>query len=188
MSPNAVRIDGQTAYVTVACKSRGFVGEAMVDVADLERVRHCRWYAKWDAKSRAYYVWTGVGFTDVDGRRKTVTAPLHRVVMKLLSPLKVDHRNHNTLDNRRANLRLVTHAENMQNRKGARKQSSSGVRGVSWYPRTGKWKVGLKVHGRQIHLGYYDSLAEAEAAAIVGRQAHMTHSRECEQTGTHLQL
>ena len=189
MTPNAVRIDGQTAYVTVACKSRGFVGEAKVDVADLERVRHRRWYAKWDEKSCGYYVWTGVTFTDENGRRRTVTVSLHRFVMEaLFSRLKVDHRNHNTLDNRRANLRVVTHAENMQNLKGARRQSASGVRGVSWYPRTGKWKVGLKVHGRQIHLGYYDSLAEAEAAAIAGRQAHMTHSRECEQTGSDLQV
>jgi hypothetical protein len=108
-----------------------------------------------------------------------VTASMHRVVMKVSSRLKVDHLNHNTLDNRRANLRAVTHAQNMQNRRGARRQSSSGVRGVSWDSAYQKWKVGLKVAGQQIYLGRYDSLADAEAAAIAGRQTHMTHSSEC---------
>ena len=72
MRPNAVRIEGPTAYITVACKTRGFVGEAQVDAADLERVRRFRWYSKWDAKLNAYYAWTGVTFTDDSGRH-TVT-------------------------------------------------------------------------------------------------------------------
>jgi hypothetical protein len=41
-------------------------------------------------------------------------------------------------------------------------------------------KVGLKVNGRQIYLGRYDSLEDAEAVAIMGRQTYMTHSLECE--------
>jgi hypothetical protein len=68
----------------------------------------------------------------------------------------------------------------MQNLKGARKGSASGVRGVSWDAAYEKWKVGLKVGGRQIYLGRYESLADAEAAAIAGRQNYMTHSRECD--------
>jgi hypothetical protein len=175
-----VRIEGQTGYVTVACKKRAFLGEAIVDAIDLEWVRRYRWYAKWDAKSGAYYVWTGMRYRDGEGKQQTMTESLHRMVMQASARLNVDHQNHNTLDNRRANLRVVTHAQNMQNLKGARKGSSSGVRGVSWDAAYGKWKVGLKVNGRQIYLGRYDSLEDAEAVAIMGRQTYMTHSLECE--------
>lgn len=180
MTPNTVRIEGQTAYVTVACKKRGFISEAIVDAIDLEWVRRYRWYAKWDAKSGGYYVWTGVRYADGEGKQQTMTESLHRMVMKAMGRSKVDHQNHNTLDNRRDNLRAVTHAQNMQNLKGARKGSVSGVRGVSWDTAYGKWKVGLKVNGRQKYLGRYESLADAEAVAIAGRQTYMTHSGECE--------
>jgi hypothetical protein len=151
----------------------------MVDVTDLERVRRLRWGATWDAKSQTYYVRTAVTWKD-DERWRTTTLTLHRLVMKAPSRLKVDHQNHDGLDNRRENLRMVTHAQNMQNLKGARKGSASGVRGVSWDAAYEKWKVGLKVGGRQIYLGRYESLADAEAAAIAGRQNYMTHSRECD--------
>jgi hypothetical protein len=172
--PNAVRVEGQIAYITVACKKRGFVGEAMVDVTDLERVRRLRWSLTWNGNT--YYVQTAVGWNDDEGHKRTTTLTLHRLITRAPSRMKVDHRNHEGLDNRRANLRIVTNAQNMQNRKGAARDSASGVRGVFWYPRTGKWKAGLKVGGRQIHLSYFASLADAEVAAIAGRQTHMTHS------------
>ena len=56
----------------------------------------------------------------------------------------VDHINHNTLDNRKSNLNVVTINENQQNRLGTRKGSKSGVRGVSWDSRNKDWIVNVK--------------------------------------------
>ena len=42
--------------------------------------------------------------------------------------------------------------------------SRSGVRGVSWYSRSQKWRATIKFKGRQKYLGLYDSIEEAEAA------------------------
>ena len=56
----------------------------------------------------------------------------------------VDHINHNTLDNRKANLNIVGICENQQNRLGARKNSKSGVRGVSWDNKNQDWIVNVK--------------------------------------------
>jgi len=44
---------------------------------------------------------------------------------------QVDHWNHDTLDNRKGNLRIVTNRQNNENRNGAYKNSKSGIRGVS---------------------------------------------------------
>lgn len=56
----------------------------------------------------------------------------------------VDHINHDTLDNRKSNLRVVTVSENQQNRKGSRAGSKSGVRGVSWDEKNKDWIVNVK--------------------------------------------
>ena len=52
--------------------------------------------------------------------------------------LEIDHINGDPLDNRRKNLRICTHAENMRNRK-IFKNNTSGFKGVSWCKETNKW-------------------------------------------------
>ncbi|MFH0359902.1 AP2 domain-containing protein [Escherichia coli] len=66
--------------------------------------------------------------------------------------------------NRISNLRLVTHSENMQNRK-IQKNNKSGYRGVSWDAKYGKWRARINASGKCINLGYHDT-AELAAAAF----------------------
>jgi hypothetical protein len=70
-----------------------------------------------------------------------------------------DHVNGNTLDNRRENLRVVTPTENQLNRRGARSDSRSGVRGVCWHGQTGRWTATYR--GR--YLGIFPTIEEAAA-------------------------
>lgn len=76
----------------------------------------------------------------------------------------VDHVNQVKDDNRWCNLRPATRQQNQGN-KGLQRNNSSGHRGVSWDKRHGKWVAqGGRSKGR-IHLGRFDSLEEAAAAA-----------------------
>ncbi|WML48479.1 hypothetical protein RCG23_25170 [Neobacillus sp. PS3-34] len=75
----------------------------------------------------------------INGDRRRVY--LHRVVMDAPEDKIVDHINHDTLDNRKRNLRNVTFSENQQNRKGANKNSLSGVRNVNWDATNNDWIV-----------------------------------------------
>jgi hypothetical protein len=89
--------------------------DVLIDTADLERVRSRGiWFVKEFNKYGHYYVF---GNTVVNGKRHTEL--LHRFLMEEPKGLDVDHINHDTLDNRRVNLRAVTHAENLRNRKKA---------------------------------------------------------------------
>ena len=55
---------------------------------------------------------------DRDGYARTNNhMRLHRLIMNCPDGYEIDHINHNRTDNRKCNLRIVTHAENMKNMK-----------------------------------------------------------------------
>lgn len=74
----------------------------------------------------------------------------------------VDHINHDTMDNRKANLRKVTQAHNLLN-VGIRSNNTTGITGVWREKRRNKWAAELKIHGKKIYLGQYESFDEAVA-------------------------
>lgn len=94
----------------------------VIDVEDLDKALQYRWYAVWNDSIRGYYA---VAHPD------NTTLYLHRHLLDAPSGMTVDHFNHDTLDNRRNNLRLVTNQKNCENRKGAYSTSKLGIRGVS---------------------------------------------------------
>jgi len=75
----------------------------------------------------------------------------------------VDHINGNPADDRWANLREATRAENLHN-VGLRPNNTSGVRGVSWNKRQQQWHARVNFNGTLFHCGYFDTLDEAKAA------------------------
>lgn len=87
----------------------GSVIEAYVDTTNLPALLAfpCKWCAAWRENVQDYYV-----TTQVKGR----TVYLHRWLMKTPKKKEVDHRNHETRDNRRENLRNVTPVVNCKNR------------------------------------------------------------------------
>jgi hypothetical protein len=88
---------------------------------------------------------------------------LHRLIMNAPDGLLVDHRNGDGLDNRRANLRLATRAQNQYNKR-KRKNATSRFRGVYFHKEHRKWAACLIVAGKKIWLGYFDSEIEAAKA------------------------
>lgn len=94
---------------------------ALVDDDIYEKVKDRKWYA--DKNNGTYYTRHNIhrGFDPVTGCRKVKRLYLHRVVLGLRSRKKfADHKNGNGLDNRRKNLRVLTHAENTFNRRPTR--------------------------------------------------------------------
>lgn len=77
----------------------------------------------------------------------------------------MDHINRVRTDNRIENLRLAKYnqADNNQNQK-VRKDSKSGVPGVTWNKRSNKWIVRIQVYGDRMSLGYFESFEEAVKA------------------------
>jgi len=72
-----------------------------------------------------------------------------------------DHENRDRLDNRRANLRIITHLVNMQNRP-KQVNNTSGVKGGRF--QNGKWYVEIRVNGEILQIGEFINLEEAIVA------------------------
>ena len=88
----------------------------------------------------------------------------------------VDHRNRCRIDNRWANLREATNAENHQNR-NRQANNSSGFSGVSWDGKSKKWRARIKLRGRRYNLGVFLNVADAAAAYIAAKaRLHPFHS------------
>jgi hypothetical protein len=87
-----------------------------------------------------------------EGRTKGRKVSLHRVLMGAKRGDEVDHINGNKLDNRKENLRLCTHIENMHNMK-IRADNSSGVKGVSLikhHKRDKPWHSYIEINGKRV--------------------------------------
>lgn len=117
-----------------------------------------------DAPLAFPYVWTdhvaGYLYRTAGGK----TQLLHRVIMDPPHGLSVDHANGDKRDNRRGNLRVCTHQQNMRNRR-LNENSTSGFKGVTRIPkRDGKWMARITVDYKMKYIGTYDTAEAAHAA------------------------
>lgn len=99
--------------------------------------------------------------------------PAHRLAWLYMTGAhphgQIDHINRCRTDNRFANLRVVSNAENQHNG-SVRKNNRSGVHGVSWDEKRGKWLAKICVNRKQKHLGLFVDLGDAARAR---RQAEL---------------
>ena len=83
----------------------------------------------------------------------------------------IDHINGVGDDNRIANLRDTTTAQNCQNQRRSRSNSASKLIGAKKF-RTGQWQSAIKVDGKQIHLGTFESQEAAHEAYVAAKRLH----------------
>ena len=139
---------------------------AIVDESDFEWASQWKWFAKYKPSCHAFYA----ARTD---NKAGVTFELHRALMGVNKGDKrvVDHINHDSLDNRRGNLRVCTSTQNSQNRR-AHCNNKSGFKGVSFHPHTGKWRAVIHVNGKRLSLGLRATPEEAGELYHAAAQEH----------------
>lgn len=130
----------------------------ILDDEDFEKFGHLEWHL--DRKGKHFYARRRFG------RRHCL---LHRLIMDPPIGKCVDHKNGNTLDNRRENLRVCTVAENFLNRRKTPGCKTSPFKGVRWFRGKQKslkkrWVGVISYKGKTYYLGYFATQEEAAAA------------------------
>lgn len=151
--------DGLTAQIAL-CANDGMIrAYATIDAADAV------WAGQWN------WCWSH-GYAIRGGSIR-----LHRSLLGLMTGdgIRVDHIDRDRLNNRRSNLRIVTHAGNMQNL-GSQKGATSAYRGVSWNARDRRWAAQLVVDGKHYWLGYFTDEREAARVAREARRRLMPYA------------
>jgi len=89
---------------------------------------------------------------------------MHRIIIDVPEGMFVDHINHNGLDNRKANLRPATPAENARYARYPKINTSSKYRGVWYNKQTKKWRATIVVNRKRKQIGYFKHEIDAARA------------------------
>lgn len=133
---------------------------ALVDNADYDWLNQHKWCAHKDHSGNCYAVRNS---SRKSGKRFIIR--MHREILELEQRdlRQVDHKNHNTLDNRRDNIRICSCQQNQRNQK-IRSNTTSKFKGVSWHRASKKWQAGMSIKGKTRNLGCWDTEEEAALA------------------------
>ncbi|MCK9521084.1 MAG: AP2 domain-containing protein [Dehalococcoidia bacterium] len=151
----------------------------IIDSEDFDELSKYKWYAC--KKRNLFYA-----YRDKMINKQKIHIPMHRQIMQLHSGDKAicDHINRNTLDNRKANLRIVTHSLNQYNCVMIRKNNTTGYRGITFHRKLGKWIAQIRVNNKHIYIGVFTSKEEAakaydkEAIKYYGKNAMLNFGEE----------
>lgn len=146
----------------------------LVDDGDFEWLSQWKWHAQWDPDTKSYYAVRSA--LRGDGKQELIR--MHRVILGLGPGELGDHKDHDTLNNRRDNLRRCTHSQNMAN---GRRQSNntSGFKGVRFDTECNKWRAEITFCSKKISLGFFDDITAAARAYDAAARQHFGEFAHC---------
>jgi hypothetical protein len=152
---------------------------AQVDDEDYDYLMQWKWYA-----TKGYSGYYAFRPQLIEGHNKCIS--MHRFIMNPIEKQQTDHKNRNTLNNQRSNLRNCSHSQNQQNKKA---KGVSKYLGVAWHVsknkrfrkktkdfviyKSSRWIAHITTNGKQIHLGrFQNEIDAARAYDEVAKQYH----------------
>ena len=123
----------------------------IIDDEDYDFLSQWKWKVSYDTHTKSYRA--------MRNENKKVVF-MHRIIMNTPANLIVDHINHDTLDNRKQNLRNVTQSQNSMNR--IIKPGITGEKGIIVHGK--KFRVRIRKEKKQYEIGLFKTIADAKIA------------------------
>lgn len=158
--PNTFVISGDVCQIGIFNRKCAQIAEAIIDAEDYQIVKQFKWSL--NVSNDVSYISTMVG---KDRLR------LHSIVMGTPKSQAIDHKDHDTYNNRKSNLRECTPGQNRQNSK-VNKKSSSDIKNVYKEKSTGKWIVSVQANKTRHYIGRFANIEDAKQAAIKARKKY----------------
>lgn len=168
LKPRSIVVQPLDSAIKFIALTKGQI--AVVDSTDYDQISGFSWQAKWDENTKMFRAERTIRLED--GKRRTLG--MHRVVMGDPKGLLIDHKNHNTLDNRRCNLRICNSSQNAMHRK-VRSSNKLGLKGVV---RNGSgFAAYVSINRKKMHLGTFPTKELAyEAHQAASKKFHGDYS------------
>jgi len=151
-TPNEIIIKENYAEVILYNRFQKEVARTIIDIEDIEKVKNTKWALS-------------TGYAMHNTHSVETTLLMHRVVIDCPIDKEPDHINGNRLDNRKSNLRICTHKQNIAN-KCIGSKNTSGVMGVRFHKQWG-WQAYISINGKQKHIGWYETKEEATQQRLI---------------------
>ena len=143
---NEYKINNNTVIIYCKSKRDNCLYEIIIDKDDfykVEKLNYSVYYSK--THFGKYYAQITEYLGTKNGKPKYKQILLHRLLVDF-PEYKIDHRDGDTKNNRKNNLRKVTVSQNSKNRKSKNSNNTSGYRNVSFM--NGYWRIQLQVDGK----------------------------------------
>jgi len=131
----------------------------LIDDEDYEKVVALAWHVNKGNKKDVYFdhgEWDSI-------LKRPQNISLHRFIMGCTKGdgVIIDHKDGNTLDCRKSNLRISNSSQNSKNQKA--RANRSGMKGITYEPRLKRWRARITVDYKCISLGTHETPEKAHA-------------------------
>jgi hypothetical protein len=131
-----------------------------VDDEDFEKFCNFKWYAQSGGRKKKYYAARSIWNSCPPPQHWVIY--LHREILNIEdNKILVDHRDEDSLNNQKFNLRICTNSQNLMNRNKSI-NNKSGYKGVYWID--GRWRATIRVNGKEKYLGRFVDIEDAARA------------------------
>ncbi len=140
------------AEIILYDRNQNPISKTKIDLEFVEKCKPHKWYLKESRNNKKY------------AQKRVGRVHLSHFVLGIKKKKRgwdVDHIDGDSLNNRKSNLRYVTHQENMMNQRVLPSNNTSGHMGVGFHSQNNNWIAQIKVNGERIHLGSFENIEDA---------------------------
>ena len=173
MISNRYKIEGNVVTIYLD-RRNGDVFECLIDLDEFDKIVkdfNYKWFPMWFKNAHSFYAVSTTYLGIENGKVNNHIIRMNNYILGYPENKTLDHKNHNTLDNRKENLRIASHSDNSKHRNGKNSNNKSGYRNVCLVKT--RWIVQLQINGKNTRLKSFPYSQLEEAGEYAESMRHL---------------